>query len=205
MERRLKAALAEKPLPPVTHPTAWYGSAAASVSAMASVAAAAASGGAGGVGGDANRSKALSSVRIVETVSAVHPAFADFHAASLMELVKVLSRQHFLQASVVATSLATRRVQCVCVCVCFLSLFLPFPPAGGAVAGRRYGSRCDGVETDKKKRFIFDIERHLLKQARRVYPSDSLVTTRVVGLKQIGMVGTRRRWLFPQDSSAATQ
>ncbi|CAN0033290.1 unnamed protein product, partial [Ectocarpus fasciculatus] len=107
VERRLKAALGEKPPPPATHPAAWYGSAAASVSATASVAAAAANGGAG-VAGEYNRSKALSSVKIVESVSAAYPAFADFHAASLMDLVRMLSRQHFLQAGVAASTLAAR-------------------------------------------------------------------------------------------------
>lgn len=109
MERRLKAALAEKTLPPVAHPSAWYGSAAASVSAMAAASVAVAAGGSG-TGADSQRSKALSSVKIVESVSAVYPAFADFHATSLMDLVKMLSRQHFAQAAMVATTLAARLV-----------------------------------------------------------------------------------------------
>ncbi|CAN0337995.1 unnamed protein product, partial [Ectocarpus sp. 12 AP-2014] len=64
--------------------------------------------GGAGVAGEYNRSKALSSVKIVESVSAAYPAFADFHAASLMDLVRMLSRQHFLQAGVVASTLAAR-------------------------------------------------------------------------------------------------
>ena len=107
VERRLKAALAEKPPNPVAHPSAWYGSAAASVSAMAAASVAVAAGGSG-TGADSQRSKALSSVKIVESVSAVYPAFADFHAASLMDLVKMLSRQHFAQAAMVASTLAAR-------------------------------------------------------------------------------------------------
>lgn len=113
VERRLKAALSEKPVQPSPHTSAWYGSAAASVSAAtvaaAAVAAAAAAGSGGSAGGaDSDRSKALSSVKIVDSVTVVHPPFADVHAATLMELVKMLSRQHFHQVVVTAGSLASR-------------------------------------------------------------------------------------------------
>ncbi|CAM9449609.1 unnamed protein product, partial [Laminaria digitata] len=111
VERRLKAALSDKS-PPLT--AAVYASAAGSLpptAVAASNAAANAGGGGssvgGGGGGDADRSKALSSIKIVESVSSVFPEFADVHAASLMELVRVLSRQHF-QAVIVAASLAAR-------------------------------------------------------------------------------------------------
>lgn len=106
VERRLKAALGEKLVQPAVLPAAWYGSAAASVAAAA--AAAGSAGGTGAGGSDADRSKALSSVKIVESVAAVFPAFADPHAASLMELVRMLSRQHFHQVAMVAASLAAR-------------------------------------------------------------------------------------------------
>lgn len=110
--RRLKVALSDKP---PALPAAVYASAAGSLpptAVAASNAAANSAGGGGGVGGgasgDADRSKALSPVKIVESVSSVFPEFADVHAGSLMELVRVLSRQHFHQASIVAASLATR-------------------------------------------------------------------------------------------------
>ena len=107
VERRLKAALTDKS-PPLA--AAVYASAAGSLPPTAVAASNAAANSGVGVsgGGDADRSKALSSVKIVESVSSVFPQFADVHAASLMELVRVLSRQHFNQAAVVAASLAAR-------------------------------------------------------------------------------------------------
>ena len=127
VERRLKAAVNDRPPPSPSPSVAWHASAAASVStsthaavqvaqAQASLAAGAAAAGGtvgpgaagGGVGGDADRNKALFPVKIVESVSAVYPAFAEPHAASLLELVKVLLRQHFHQAVMTAASLAPR-------------------------------------------------------------------------------------------------
>lgn len=115
VERRLKAALSEKPVPPVSNPSTWHRSAAASVPIAAQVAAAAAnpagvpgSGGIVGAGGDADRSKALLSVKIVGSVAAVFPAFAEPHAASLLELAKTLLRQHFQQAALTAAALLAR-------------------------------------------------------------------------------------------------
>lgn len=115
VERRLKAALSEKHVPPASHPGIWHGSAAASVPIVAQMAAAAASpagapgsGGVVGAGGDADRSKALLSVKVVGSVAAVYPAFAEPHAASLLELAKTLRWKHFQRAALTAASLLAR-------------------------------------------------------------------------------------------------
>lgn len=113
LEHRMEAAVAEKAIPPQPAPTGRFSSGGAAPAAPATpAAAAAASGTSGGAGGgteeDGTRSKALLSVRIVEAVSQVHPPFADEHASTLLELVRVLSRQHFAQAAALSASMATR-------------------------------------------------------------------------------------------------
>lgn len=125
VERRIKAALGrEKPVAmPSALPAAWYGRVAAAAASLPAAAAAAAvaaaaasaSGGAGAAGGgagllglEADRSKALCSVKMVETVAAVFPAYADAHAGSLMDLAKLLSRQHFHQVAAVPAAPAAR-------------------------------------------------------------------------------------------------
>lgn len=90
IDKRLTQALAEKGGAAAASGHPCYPSGAAQ--------AVAGSGGGGSAAGpDGDRNKALLPVKAVQMVSEIFPPFADSHAASLMELVKMLSRQHFHQ------------------------------------------------------------------------------------------------------------
>lgn len=114
LDRRLTVALADKSAQATAphQPSSPSNPAAVTASATAAAAGGGAGGsGAGGVGGadgDGYRTKALLSVRVLEMVAQVFPPFPDSHATSLMELVRLLSLQHFHQVTAVAASIAAR-------------------------------------------------------------------------------------------------
>lgn len=102
LDKRISAALSEKNVStPASHQQGWYSSPAGGTPTAAPVASGFGVGvgpvGTGSPDSDASRNKALLSVKVLQMVAKVFSPFADSHASSLMELVRLLSRQHFLQ------------------------------------------------------------------------------------------------------------